>query len=142
MFFFFFFLGLSGCKKMICHNFFIQYFQSTSLYLSILRDRLTCWDPFKFRTGTYVGYIYPNPFIYSPPATKELCSRYFWQVIIGPTPYLCSYSHFYLQQPKTLNLYLYPLPKMQPCTHKNKQWPSLSSMAEAILSRQPGLIFN
>lgn len=31
---------------------------------------------------------------------------------------------------------------MQPCTRKNKQWPSLSSVAKAILSWQPGLIFN
>lgn len=31
---------------------------------------------------------------------------------------------------------------MQPCTRKNKQWPSLSSVAKAILSWRPGLIFN
>lgn len=41
----------------------------------------------------------------------------------------------------TFDLYV-SLPKMQPTSHKNKQWPSLSSMAKATLSRQPGLIFN
>lgn len=60
---------------MICHNFVIQYFESTSLYLSVLRDGLTCWNPYIFKP---LGMLdaYPNLFIYSPLATTEVSSRY------------------------------------------------------------------
>lgn len=51
-------------------------------------------------------------------------------------PRLQSYSE------DAVKLYPCPRPKMQPCTHKNKQWPSLSSVARAMLSWRPGLIFN
>lgn len=83
----------------------------------------------------------------------------FRQVITGPTPLPPFLLLFYYYFNPTIisnckkcfsntitnskvKLYPHVLPKMQPCTHKNKQWPSLSSVAKAILSRQPGLIFN
>lgn len=144
---------------MICHNFVIQYFESTSLYLSVLRDGLTCWNPY---TGIFKPFgmfdAYANPFIYSQPATTKPGSRYFSASnhrTYTPTPLP---SFFIVLTPlllviakncfsntianRKVKLYPHVLPKMQPCTHKNKQWPSLSSVAKAILSRQPGLIFN
>lgn len=137
---------------MICHNFVIQYSESTSLYLSCSVRGANMLEPlFLNPMGMLDAYL--NPFIYSQLATTELSSRYFWQVITGPTPPFPSLFIFF--KPHSFNNYkqtgfsdttwkvkVYPHPKMQSCTHKNKQWPSLSSMAKAILPRQPGLIFN
>lgn len=99
-------------------------------------------------------------FILHSPQQNSVADFFFLHVITGPTPPTPHSPHFLFEfflnptiliiarncsnktAEETEKLNSPPLPKMQPCTQKNKQWPSLSSVAQAILSRQPGLIFN